>query len=581
MPMRRSPLRTRVWHLAALVVAVVLLAPVGILGSPAARAAEAPTIYVDGKHGSDTANDGRAPDRAFKTVKRGTWELRYGGHLLVPGLRRLRLLRAGDGYPVVRQRIGQRADRDRGTRLRHPGLRAPGHLGGARGEPTGRWRVDPAGSVRVPRRLDDAVVHRDQRVRVIRRGLREERVFVDTSQPLRRPKDVPSLADLQASPGSQYWNGKTLFVRLGGWGSPSDADPSTDPDRHTIEVPHYRGLLVASGSSYVTIRGFRIRHTTMGVGFTGSSSHGTVEDVDASYNNPMGFFTASSYHVFRRITGRRNTIQLVKLDNGAQHNLVERATGIENLGQGVKLTGASTRYNTIRNSTFSGGRNVPMNAGQYGGMIQGVDIEQGARNNTIASNSISSMRRGLMLYQANGSGGPLSDNVVKYNRFDGNDAAVVVWDGKFASAAGSGRVKFYRNTYTRNLRAVVVEAATRYKTFDHETIYRTGALCGRGGQRLLPQGRQHLRSEQHCQGDRRICVLRESRSEGVGVLHERHQGARRAEQQHPSPPRHGLQQDEPRVPLHRPGGEQLPLPRVFLRRLPAQLDEGTDRARWR
>src|SRR5262249_37432243 len=162
--------------------------------------------------------------------------------------------------------------------------------------------------------------------------------------------------------GSQYWNGKTLYVRLGGWGSTGG---SLDPNDHTIEIPYYKGLLVASGSNYVQILGFNVRHTTMGVGYTGSSSHGLVQDVDASYNYTMGFYTASSYNTFRRITGSRNTIQLVKLDDGADHNLVEDAVGTENMGQGVKITGAGAQWNTVRDSTFTGGKDVPMNQGQY------------------------------------------------------------------------------------------------------------------------------------------------------------------------------------------------------------------------
>ena len=465
------------WHRAViaptLAVVVALLAALG--AAPAqARAATAPTIYVDGKTGSDTGNDGRSPASAFATVKRGMWELRYGGHLEVVGY---------DDY-VYYEKMTASQWFVNGSASSPIVIEAAGYgtAGYVRPIISGSLVVNRPGSSRWSRPSASAypdvwatswtvpIVGYEASVR----SLRQERVFVDTSQPLRRPSDKPSLAELQAAPGSEYWDGRTLYVRLGGWGAPAGASSSTNPNDHAIDIPNYKGLLVASGSAYVTIRGFRIRHTTMGVGFTGSSTHGTVEDVDASYNNPMGFFTAGSYHTFRQISGSRNTIQLVKLDNGANHNLIDGAVGIENLGQAIKLTGSRTSQNTIKNSTFSGGRDVPVLAGQYGGQIQGVDIEQGAHDNMIEHNSISNMRRGLMLYQVNSAGGPLNGNVVKYNFFDHNDVAVLIWDGKYSSAAGSGTVRFYRNTYTYNHKAVMTESRTSHKVFARETIYRTG-----------------------------------------------------------------------------------------------------------
>ena len=298
-------------------------------------------------------------------------------------------------------------------------------------------------------------------------------MFADVSQPLVRPATA-TFAELHKTPGSQYWDGSRLYVRLGGWGSTPGA--SLDPNNHTIEVPTYTGILVSSGSKYVHISGFRVRHTTMGVGFTGTSQHGLAQDVDASYNYSMGFYTASSYHTFRRVTGSRNTIQLIKLDNGAHHNLVEDAIATQNMGQGIKLTGAGTMYNTIRDSIFRGGKDVPVNQGQYGGYVQGIDIEQGAHHNSITGNLIERNRRGLMLYQMNASGKPLTGNAIRYNTFKGNDDAVVLWDGKFGTTQGTGAVTFYRNLYVDNIKSVTSEAATSGKAFDHETFYRSGTV---------------------------------------------------------------------------------------------------------
>ena len=441
---------------------------------PAAMSVSAtgPTVYVDGKHGND-ANAGSSLGSAFKTIKAGAWALRYGGTLEVVGYDDYvyyETMTASQWYingtpssPVV---------------IRARGYGTPGYIrpiiSGAKvvSRPgDGRWTRPNASSypnVWVTS-WTTPIPGYESAVNVYH----QERIFADISQPLVRPAST-TLATLQATPGSQNWDGSHLYVRLGGWGSTPGA--SLDPNDHTIEIPTYTGLLVSSGSNYVQIMGFRIRHTTMGVGFTGSASHDLVQDVDASYNYTMGFFTASSYNTFRRLTGTRNTIQLIKLDNGADHNLVDGVVGTENMGQGIKLTGSGTQYNTVSGSTFSGGKDVPVNQGGYGGYVQGIDIEQGANHNTIIGNRIERNRRGLMLYQINSSGGALTGNSIKYNTFAGNDAAVVLWDGKYTTTQGKGAVTFYRNVYVQNTKSVTSEAYTSAKVFDHETYVQTGTV---------------------------------------------------------------------------------------------------------
>jgi len=442
------------------------------IGGGSVRAATA-IFYVDGKTGSDT-NAGTSLGAAFKTVKAGMWATRYGGRLEVVGY---------DDYVYYETQTASQWFIG-GTSSSPVVVEAYGYgtTGYVRPIVSGALVVSRAGQGRWTR--PNATTYPDVWATPFSTAIPgyesavntylQERIFVDTSIPLRRPKAVSSLADLEVTPGSQYWNGSTLYVRLGGWGSPTGS--TLDPNAHTVEVPYYKGLLVASGSAYVQIHGFRIRHTTMGVGFTGSSHDNTVEDTDASYDYGMGFFTASTHNTFRRITGTRNTIQLVKLDDGAQYNLVDHATATENLGQGIKLTGANNAYNTVQYSTFANGRSVPAAAAQYGGYVQGIDIEQGAHNNTIARNTITNNRRGLMLYELNSLGKPLAGNVISYNLFSSNDSAVVIWDGRYSAAAGAGAVSFYRNTYSRNTTTVTTESTTSNKSFNHETIYRTGTL---------------------------------------------------------------------------------------------------------
>ena len=175
------------------------------------------------------------------------------------------------------------------------------------------------------------------------------------------------------------------------------------------------------------------------------------------------------------------------MDSGAQYNLVDSATATENLGQGVKLIGSSTAYNTIRKSTFADGRNVPVSAGQYGGYIQGILLENGAHDNQIEDNTIRNMRRGLYLYQTSSTSKALSANSIRRNLFLDNSAGVYIWDSR-SGGASSGTVAFSRNVYAGNGYAIQSEGATSNKTFDHETIYDSRPAGGLGAIYLKGSG---------------------------------------------------------------------------------------------
>ena len=81
-----------------------------------------------------------------------------------------------------------------------------------------------------------------------------------------------------------------------------------------------------------------------------------------------------------------------------------------------------------------------------------------------------------MLYQTSSAGKALTGNAIRYNTFSGNDAAVVLWDGKYSTTQGKGAITFYRNTYIDNIKSVTSESYTSGKAFDHETFYRTGTV---------------------------------------------------------------------------------------------------------
>lgn len=453
------------------------------LGVAPVSASEVAAIYVDGKTGSD-ANTGSSSSSALKTVHAGLEALYVGGvgwkshrleivgyadyvyhetatsaSIYLPGTSTAPVIVEGRGYGgtgYVRPTIS-------GSLV----VSTPGQAKWTRPSPTTYPDVwSTPWSTPIPG-YESSVL-----------SLRQERVFMDTSQPLVRPATSPTLAQLQATPASEWWDAtaKRLYVRLGLW---SGSLASTDPNQHAIEIPYYYGLLVGTGSAYVTFRGLNVRHTRMAIGFTGTSNHDTAQSIDASYNYGMGFWTASTYNSFLGISGKRNTIQLVKLDVGAQHDLVDGAVGIENLGQAVKLTGSSTAYNTIRNSTFSDGNNIPMIAGAYGGYVQAVLIQEGAHDNYVYGNTIRAMRRGLYLYQEDSSGGALNANSIHDNLFTGNGTAVYLWDGR-SGGNSSGAVTFSHNTYAGNQYAVVAYGGTSHKTFNFETVYDSHPAAGLG-----------------------------------------------------------------------------------------------------
>ena len=446
------------------------------------------TLYVDGKTGSDS-NYGSSPSSAFKTVAKGIaevyregvgrvadrveiagyddyvyYEKATGSHYL-PGTAATPIIIEGAGY---------------GT----PGYVRPIISGALVVSRPGDTRWTRPDAARYPNVWSipwtTAVPGYESSVRTYR----QERVFMDTSQPLMRPKTTPTLSDLQKTPASQWWDGKRLYVRLGLW---SGSLATTDPRQHTIEIPYYKGLLTGSGSAYVTFRGLQIRHTNMAIGFTGTAHHNTAQDVDASYNYGMGFWTNTDYNVFQGVSGRRNTIQLLKFDNGAQHNLVDGMTAIENLGQGVKLTGSGTSYNTIRNSTFADGKKVPMAAGQYGGYTQGILIENGAHHNYIADNVIRNMRRGLYLYQTSSSSKALTGNSVKRTLFLDNSVGIYIWDSR-SGGSSTGAMYFTRNVYAGNGYAIQTYGKTSGKSFNHETIYDSRPARGLGAVYLKGSG---------------------------------------------------------------------------------------------
>jgi hypothetical protein len=318
---------------------------------------------------------------------------------------------------------------------------------------------------------------------------RQDRLYLDVSQPLNRPVAAPTMAQLNAQPFSQYWNKSkatdNLCVHLGRWDGKAI---KKDPAYHKITVPWYRGIILSGGSAYVTIRDLRIRHTIMGVGFSvnrdkaiGKAHHNAAVNVDSSYNYRMGFWTGGDDNTFDRISGSRNSIQLVKLDSGtwldgspygAQRNVIKDARSTQNFSHGIKLYGKLTTHNVVGDTVFDNA-GIPK-AARNADQTQAVQISNGASYNTFRDNTIIGGDAGFELYQYNSSGGPLNGNLITRNRLLHVRFGVFLWDTKVNSAFGTGTTTFSHNVYYDTQTAIGGNGTKSGKVFDHETIYRSG-----------------------------------------------------------------------------------------------------------
>jgi hypothetical protein len=318
----------------------------------------------------------------------------------------------------------------------------------------------------------------------------EDRLYMDGSQPLHRPASVPTIAQLNAQPYSQYWDRTkstdNLCLHAGWW---SGASIDENPAHHSIVVPWYDGIILAGGSSYVTIRDLRIRHTIMGVGLSvssdksvGKAHHNIVYNVDSSFNYRMGFWTAGDDNTFDHVSGTRNTIQLMKLDvgtfsdgtpYGARHNMIKSSISTQNLGHGLKLSGRQVQFNYAYGNTIDA-TGIPATAKSAGGATQAIQLANGAGNNSIWRNTIRGADAGVELYQYDSTGGPLVGNSIHDNRFEHVGTGVFLWDARVNSTFGTGTTTFAHNVYFDNQIAIGGNGTTSGKVFDHETIRHIG-----------------------------------------------------------------------------------------------------------
>ena len=439
--------------------------------------------YVDGKNGND-ANVGTTLSSAFRTLKHaldltksaGTTIsiVGYADYVYYEQLDRPYQLPGTSTAPIIIE----------GYRPPSGPLVRPTISGAIVVNSTGstRWsRPDPVNYPDVWRTSWSTPIRGYDAASI---SYRMDRVFFDTENQLTRPKVTPTLLDLQQHPSSEYWDGSHLYVHLGRW---DGAAIDGNPNHHQIVIPNYNGIIINSFSSWVTIRNLDVIHAAPGIALHLGSHDIVLDHVVTNFNYPAGIVSQALRASFNYVSGRRNTMQAIKLDNGAVDNVVDHLSARQNPAQGLKVTGANTSGTIVRYSDFSEGEAVPTWVATYSGEVQGLDLEQGAHNTTVIGNTFSGMARGLMLYQVDPSGTALADTVVRSNYFVDNLHAVVLWDGR-GGADGSGTATFDHNVYYHNGNAVFAPVTTTNKLFHHETVYWTYSASGTGRAALLIQG---------------------------------------------------------------------------------------------
>ena len=168
---------------------------------PTVSASSSTVIYVDGKHGSDSRS-GTSLTSAVKTVAAGMNLIRSSGRLEVVGYddyvyyetpTRSYWVGATQANPAVIEAYGfGKSGYVRPIISGAKVISRPGSTSWYRPNPTSYpdvWAIP----------WSTAIPGYESSVS----GYRQERIYMDVSQPLARPADVPSLAQLQATPASE------------------------------------------------------------------------------------------------------------------------------------------------------------------------------------------------------------------------------------------------------------------------------------------------------------------------------------------------------------------------------------------
>jgi hypothetical protein len=492
------PRRVRILALAP---ALVLVTSAVLAGLPPTTRAAGVTLYVDGKHGSDRSS-GRTWDEALKTIQAAARKLPHdrqaaGWAIVVRGyvdyVYRERPVpggydRAGTAEsPVVFTAEGWSPGADDYVKPIVSGAwLAP--------KPGRRWQADAVSGVwftawdRAPIGFDRSKPY-------------SAAVFQDVTTLLWQHA---SLADLRSKAsrgdGGYWWDSAADRLYVATWGG-------VGPGKVTIDVPISKGFYFSGddGSHHVSVRGFEVRHTELGITFHLGADHSSALDNVAIGNTPFAFGTSGrrtgagadlgTGNSFLRNVAKWNTLQGFKIDHGSKDTVICDNVVERNGLQGVKVQGSVLGPSDPR---ITSGTEICRNvlarqsvrrpgAGRSDEQPNGLTISNGARRSLVHDNIIRDNIVGIQMNHR-GDGSPLAGTRLIRNEIHGNrSSGLSLRDGVANASDGSGSLFASHNLYWANGVGIAIAEGSTNKTFAHETVYdnasdgmQIGCGCGSG-----------------------------------------------------------------------------------------------------
>jgi hypothetical protein len=470
----------------AVAVAVLLAAGMMSVVPPPRASAAATTLYVDGKHGSDS-NTGLSWAAAFRTINRAARQVPHGS--------------AAAGWMVIVRGYADYIYRERpvpggydrwGTSTAPLVFSAEGWAAGS----TTYVKPIVSGGLVAPQA--GRVWQADATSGIWYTGWDQPPAGFDATKPYSSAIfqggtswlwQHASLADLRlkASSGNGgYWydaSAHRLYVATRNGVAAGSVQ---------IDVPTNKGFYFdgSYGASYISVRGFIVQHSEMGIAFYLGTDHGSALDDVANANYPMGFATSgrvtgsSSFdpalgNDFERDAAAYNTLQGFKVDAGSQGTIICHSDVRLNAVQGIKvlgsLTGAAdprvTSGTEICHNVLAQQATQRPGASRSDEEPNGLTVANGATGTYVHENSIHDNVMGVQVNQR-GVGSPISNT-----RFSGNlvyansSVGLNISDGASSAAAGTGSFLGAHNLYWDNGVGIRVHPGSTNKTFDRETVY--------------------------------------------------------------------------------------------------------------
>jgi hypothetical protein len=442
------------------------------------------TLYVDGKHGRDS-DTGRSWDRAFRTINRAARELPRDSHAAGWTV----VVRGYSDY-VYRGRPVPGAYDRAGTASNPVIFTAEGWAPGATNyvkpivsgalvaPKAGRsWQDDSTSDVWWT--AWDAAPAGFDRSKPYSSAVFQNRIgFLWQHASLADLRNRASRGD-----GGYWWDSGAhrLYISTRRGVAPSSV---------TIDVPNYMGFYFtgSAGSRYISVRGFVVQHTSMGITFHLGADHNSAYDNIGVANVPMSFgtsgrttnsgFDPAVANVFLRNSASYSTLQGFKVDAGSQDTVICHNTVRHNALQGIKVQGPPTASDPRVTSGTEVCQNVLADQdtqrpgpGRADERPNGLTLCNGARGTYVHHNTIRSNVVGVQVNQG-GIGSPITNTRFQRNLVYGNrSVGLSLRDGVADRRSGTGSLHASFNLYWDNEIGIRVHSGSTNKTFEHETVY--------------------------------------------------------------------------------------------------------------